>query len=68
MTMKEIGQRMDAKELMEWMAYFMILDEKEVTRLNQEIINDNDAAYHDSQLRSFFKSLTKKKSHNDTNK
>lgn len=59
---------MDAKELMEWMAYFMILDEKEVTRLNQEIINEKDSKYHEDQLRSFVKSLAKKKEHNGTNK
>lgn len=68
MTIGEIGERMDAQELSEWMAYFLIQDEKEVARLNQEITNDKDQEYHSNQLRSLFKSISKKKFTNGSNK
>lgn len=69
MTLRELGERMDACELMEWNAYFLTQDSKEVERLNKEIINDKDAEFHQTQLRSLFTSIThKKKSNGSKNK
>jgi hypothetical protein len=61
MTLRQLGQEMDAPEFMEWMAYYMIKDEKEVTRLNNQIASEKDVLYHQQQMRSFFQNLTKRK-------
>jgi len=68
MTVKELGEKMDARELMEWSAYFLTEDKNQVDRLNQIILNEKGEAYHQSQIRSLFNSLTTIKKSNGTNK
>lgn len=61
MTVGQLGQVMDAPEFMEWMAFYMIKDDKEVERLNHQISSEDDIKHHQDQMRKFFSNLTKKR-------
>ena len=58
MTVRELGERMDAPELMEWLAYYKLKDEKEMERLNLELQQEKSDAERAESLRNFFMALT----------
>lgn len=61
MTVKELSEKMDAVELMEWLAYYKLKDDKEFERLTLEIDKTKSDEHHANRLREFFNSLAPKK-------
>jgi hypothetical protein len=68
MTVKELSEKMDAVELMEWLAYFKLKDKEEFDRLHLEIEKTKSDEYHANKLRDFLIALSPMATTNDTSK
>jgi len=68
MTVNELSEKMDAIELMEWLAYYKLKDEKEFERLQLEIDKSKSDEYHANKLRDFFTTLSPMATTNDASK
>lgn len=64
MTIREIETKMDAAELMEWVAYFKATDPEEAKRLNQLIANDASEEENHNRLRAFLSAVAHGKKNN----
>lgn len=53
MTVSELGERMDASELMEWVAYYNTQDEESIAKIQAQI--DEEASENEKldKLRNF---------------
>ncbi len=60
MTVGEIGKRMDAIELMEWVAYFKIQDDKGMKEIQDIISKEATVEQTTNQLRAFLSVIGKK--------
>jgi hypothetical protein len=57
MTVAEIGDKMDASELMEWVAYFKIQDPEEANRINDIVESEKSDEYHADKMRAFLNTI-----------
>lgn len=57
MTVRELSEKMDAQELMEWVAYYKLQDEDELKRLTLEVESTKSIQYHADNMRNFLGAL-----------
>ena len=57
MTVAEMTEKMDAPELMEWLAYFTLQDEDKYKEVSMQIEAEKSDFYHATKMRQFLNSI-----------
>ena len=56
-TVAKLTQELDAEEFFEWIAYYSLKDEKNIYRINQEIIQEAYPSTVNKEMKNFFSEL-----------
>jgi len=57
MTVAEMAKKMDASEMMEWVAYFKLQDPEEARRIYDIVESEKSDAYHADKMRAFLQTI-----------